>query len=201
MPMYQNTTEIVAYVDTANTSHASGERNCGHTFIVFGYGSSQYPSHGRPTWISGNIPAQTTAKIVIASANRLIELRHVCLNSKRIAEISVPAWPIPIHQTKLMMANPQAPGIVTPQIPVPFRKSHVQPITRPWATPAATIKPNNHPSCVFAVSTNPAIFCVTDLKVWPGAITAYSTVRGSIIGSTIGSMGPLVAIMPAPDAG
>src|SRR6266702_2352637 len=65
MPTYQNTTEIVAYVETANTSHASGLRNCGHTFIVFGYGNSQYPSHGRPMWISGNMPAQTTAKIVI----------------------------------------------------------------------------------------------------------------------------------------
>src|SRR5579872_4129820 len=36
MPMYQNTTEIVAYVETAKTSQASGLRNCGHTFIVFG---------------------------------------------------------------------------------------------------------------------------------------------------------------------
>src|ERR1700761_5573162 len=134
MPMYQNTTEIVAYVDTANTSHASGERNCGHTFIEFGYGSSQYPSHGRPMCKSGNIPAQHTAKIVIASANLLIELRQPCLNSSRIAEISVPAWPIPIHHTKLMIANPHAPGIVTPQIPTPFRNSHVQPITSPWAT-------------------------------------------------------------------
>src|SRR3974390_1799367 len=41
MPMYQNTTEIVAYVETANTSHSSGERNCGHTVIVLGYGNSQ----------------------------------------------------------------------------------------------------------------------------------------------------------------
>src|ERR1700734_1749516 len=88
MPMYQNTTEIVAYVETAKTSHASGLRNCGHTFIEFGYGSSQYPSHGRPMCSSGNMPAQTTAKIVMASAKRLIELRHCCLNSNRIAEMS-----------------------------------------------------------------------------------------------------------------
>ena len=100
-----------------------------------------------------------------------------------------------------MIANPQAPGIVTPQMPTPFRNSHVQPITRPMATPAATIRPKNQPSGVFDVSTIPAIFCVTDLKLWPGAMTAYSPVRGSIIGSTIGSMGPLVAIMPAPDSG
>ena len=41
MPMYQKTTEIVAYVDTANTSHINGERNCGHTVIVNGSGKSQ----------------------------------------------------------------------------------------------------------------------------------------------------------------
>src|SRR3984957_20076192 len=144
------------------------------------------------------MPAHTTAKIVIASANRLIELRQLCLNSSRIAEISVPAWPIPIHQTKLMMANPHAPGIVTPQIPTPFRNSQVQPTTTPRATPAPTIRPKNQPRGVFDVSTMPAIFCVTDLKLWPGAMTAYSPVRGSIIGASIGFF---VAIMPAPDSG
>src|SRR5580704_15569293 len=56
----------------------------------------------------GNIPAHMTAKIVIASANRLIEVRHFWCSRRRIAEISVPAWPIPIHQTKLTMANPNA---------------------------------------------------------------------------------------------
>ena len=57
------------------------------------------------------MPAQTTAKIVIASAKRLIELRQPCLKSSRMAEISVPAWPIPIHQTKLIIAKPQATGM------------------------------------------------------------------------------------------
>src|SRR6201996_5249449 len=137
MPMYQKTTEMVAYVETAKTSQASGLRNCGQTFIEFGYGSSQYPSHGRPMCSSGNMPAQHTAKIVIASAKRLIELRQPCLNSRRMAEISVPAWPIPIHQTKLMIAKPQAPGIVTPQIPTPFSTSQVNAITSSSATVAA----------------------------------------------------------------
>src|ERR1700678_1818029 len=145
------------------------------------------------------MPAQTTAKIVIASANRLIEFRHVCLNSSRIAEISVPAWPIPIHHTKLMIANPPAPGIVTPQIPTPFRKSQVSAIATSVATPPATVRPANQPSGVFDVSTMSAIICVTDLKLCPGAITAYSPVRGSIIGSSTGSfgscMGDLVAIL------
>src|ERR1019366_6485912 len=156
--------------------------------------------HGRPTWISGNRPAQHTAKIVIASANRLIEFRHVCLNSSRIAEISVPAWPMPIHHTKLMIANPHAPGIVPPQMPTPFRNSQVSAMIRKVATPPATASPPNQPHGVFDVSTMPAIFCVTDLKLWPGAITAYSPVRGSIIGSRTGStfgscMGDLVAIL------
>ena len=71
-------------------------------------------------WSSGKSPAQATANRVIASANRLIEVRHSCLSSSRIAEISVPAWPIPIHQTKLTIANPHPTGMLIPQIPTPL---------------------------------------------------------------------------------
>src|ERR1700694_3848255 len=94
-PTNQNSSETVAYVDTANTSHTSGLLNWGHTPIVFGYGTIQYASHGRPMWINGNSPAHATANSVIASANRLIDVRHVCLSSSRMAEMSVPAWPMP----------------------------------------------------------------------------------------------------------
>src|SRR5437870_7166374 len=98
-PMNQKRNETVAYVETANTSQISGLRNCGHTPIVFGYGNSQYAaSHGRPVWISGKIAAQATANSVIASAKRLIDVRQVCFSSSRMAEMSVPAWPMPIHQ-------------------------------------------------------------------------------------------------------
>jgi hypothetical protein len=51
-----------------------------------------------------------TANNVIASAKRLIEVRHCWRNNSRIAEINVPAWPIPIHQTKLMISNAQPTG-------------------------------------------------------------------------------------------
>ena len=115
--------------------------------------------------MSGKVPAQTTAKMVMASAKRLIELRQVCLKSSRMAEIRVPAWPIPIHHTKLMMAKPQAPGMVTPQMPTPLRKSQVMPTTTPRATRPPICRPINQPSGVFEVSTMPAIFCVTDLKL------------------------------------
>ena len=101
------------------------------------------------------MPAQTTAKIVIASAKRLIELRQPCLNSSRIAEISVPAWPMPIHQTKLIIAKPQATGCVMAQMPVPFRNSQVTATSSMVAPAPATLKIANQPSGVCGVSTSP----------------------------------------------
>ena len=99
----------------------SGLLKFGHSPIVFGYGNSQYTaSHGRPVWKIGKMAAQATANSVIASANRLIDVRQSCLKSSRIAEISVPAWPMPIHQTKLMMSNAQPTGMLLPQMPMPL---------------------------------------------------------------------------------
>ena len=60
-----------------------------------------------------------TAKIVIASAARLTAVRQRWRNRKRMAEINVPAWPIPIHQTKLMIAQPHMTGWFGPQMPTP----------------------------------------------------------------------------------
>ncbi len=52
--------------------------------IVFGYGKQPVDaSHGRPVWSSGNMPAQATAKSVIASAKRLIDVRHCCLEQQQ----------------------------------------------------------------------------------------------------------------------
>ena len=67
----------------------------------------------------GKIPAHITAKSVIASAARLIDVRHFCRSRNRIAEISVPAWPIPIQNTKLVMSQAQPTGWFTPQTPTP----------------------------------------------------------------------------------
>ena len=133
--------------------------------------------------------AQTTANSVIASAKRLMELRHFCLNNKRMAEINVPAWPIPIHQTKLMMANPQATGIVMAQMPVPFRNSQVTATSNSIAMLPASAKPKNHPSGVCGVSTMRVNFSVTERNVCPGAMTRCSPVTGSIMGSMPGGVG------------
>ena len=113
----------------------------------------------------GYMPAQTTANNVIASAKRLMELRQLCLKRRRIAEIRVPAWPIPIHHTKLMIAKPHATGIVRPQMPVPLRNSQVTATINMPATLPASAMPKNQPSGVCAVSTIRAIFSVAERKV------------------------------------
>ncbi len=65
------------------------------------------------------MPACITANSVMDSAKRLMDVRQSCFSSSKMAEISVPAWPIPIHHTKLTMANPQPTGIMMPHTPVP----------------------------------------------------------------------------------
>src|SRR5437868_3902140 len=82
--------------------------------------------------MSGNSDAHSTAKMVMASADRLIEVRHFWRNRKRIAEISVPAWPMPIQKTKFVMSNAQPTGTFKPQMPMPSQNSQaMQKISRP----------------------------------------------------------------------
>ena len=69
--------------------------------------------------MAGNIPAHITAKIVMASAMRLMLVRHCWRNRNRIAEISVPAWPMPTQNTKLTMSKPQNAGLLLPHTPMP----------------------------------------------------------------------------------
>ena len=122
-------------------------------------------------WISGKMPAQATAKSVIASANRLMDVRQSCLNSSRIAEISVPAWPMPIHQTKLMMAKPQPMGMLTPQIPVPFRSSQVIDINSIIDSMKPTARPKNQLYGCRRVRTIADTCSVTEANVCPGSMT------------------------------
>jgi hypothetical protein len=75
----------------------------------------------RPTWIAGKMPAAMTAKIVMASEARLIDVRHFCRNRNRIALISVPAWPMPIQNTKFTIGQPQPTGMLLPHTPTPVK--------------------------------------------------------------------------------
>ena len=125
-------------------------------------------------WNSGKIAAQATAKMVIASAKRLIDIRHCCLNSRRMAEISVPAWPMPIHQTKLMMSNAQPTGTLLPQMPMPVSSSLPSAICSPIRSARAMRKPNTQPSGVRLARGICATASVTVSKSWPGAMTGAS---------------------------
>ncbi len=44
--------------------------------------------------------------------------------------MSVPAWPMPIHQTKLTMSKPQPTGMLMPQTPTPTTRSFAIEIRR-----------------------------------------------------------------------
>ena len=109
----------------------------------------------------GNMPAQATANSVMASAKRLIELRQVCFSSSKIAEISVPAWPIPIHHTKLMMAKPHATGISMPQMPTPRMNRYVTATSRSMTNMPATINPPSQPIPMGRFRTASAMVSVT----------------------------------------
>jgi uncharacterized protein YifN (PemK superfamily) len=82
-----------------------------------------------------------------------------------MAEIRVPACPMPIHHTKLMMANPHATGLLIPQIPVPtttsFRIETMSKIVRRNPIPSPTYQPRG----VRWVKTTELILSVTDAKV------------------------------------
>ena len=86
-----------------------------------------------------------TAKIVIASAARLIDVRHFCRNRKRIAEISVPAWPIPIQKTKFVMSKAQPTGTLRPQMPMPSQKSQAMREAEARACEAEQANAIHHP--------------------------------------------------------
>src|SRR6266436_4978368 len=155
----------------ADPRQTSGLLNCGHTPIVFGYGSNQYASHGRPVWRSGKMPAQATAKSVMASAKRLMEVRHFWFSKNRMAEIKVPAWPIPIHQTKLTIAKPQPTGILMPQIPTPLVINQARATVRIITKLNEMANPATQPRDVGRVRTIELILSVTEVKVCPGPST------------------------------
>ena len=90
------------------------------------------------------MPAQATANKVMASAKRLMELRQCWLSSSRIAEISVPAWPIPIHQTKFVIAKPHITGVANAPDAYAFGEQHRhRPAGTAAADPRPTVKPAN----------------------------------------------------------
>src|SRR5437867_6288905 len=147
IPRYQKTSEIVRYVLIANTSHRSGDLKFTHSGPrELGYGMTQNASHGRPMWINGKSAAHITAKIVIASADRLIAVRHRCRSSRRIAEINVPAWPMPIQNTKLVMSKAHPTVRLRPHTPMPVAISYATMATPIVSAIVDAAKQAHHPA-------------------------------------------------------
>src|SRR5207244_7585449 len=96
-----------------------GDRKLGQIMRWLGYGISQKNSHGRPRWMIGNIAPIISAKAVITSAQRVTGRRQPAFTRRRIAEISVPAWLMPIQKTKFVMSNAQKTGELSPRTPMP----------------------------------------------------------------------------------
>ena len=86
----------------AKKSQTSGERKFGQIMPLARIREQPEASHGRPRWMIGNIAPIISANTVITSAQRVTGRRQPALTSRRIAEISVPAWLMPIQKTKLV---------------------------------------------------------------------------------------------------
>ena len=142
--------------------------------------------------------AQMTAKIVIASAARLIEVRHFWRNRKRIAEISVPAWPMPTQNTKLVMSQAQPTGTFRPQTPMPSQKSHGTPMASPCNMTSAMPKTTHQPRGVLR-SITPETISVTEWKSWPPRISGARPETG-LAGSTCAFNRPPARALGEPQA-
>src|SRR5687767_1136082 len=116
-----------------------------------------------------------TAKMVIASAERLIEVRHVWRKRKRIAEMSVPACPMPTQNTKFVMSHAQPTGWLRPQIPIPSQKSHETATPRRPRSAREGMKKNHQPIGVFR-STGSA---TTSVMAWKSGERRMSVGRVS----------------------
>src|SRR5207247_8758775 len=95
----------VRYVLIAKKSHTSGERKLGQIPRSLGYGISQNASHGRPKWMMGNIAPIISANTVMTSAHLVMGRLHRALTNRTIAEISDPAWLIPLQKTNVATKN------------------------------------------------------------------------------------------------
>src|SRR5512142_3356665 len=92
----------------------------------------------------GNKPAHITANNVMASAERFTEVRHFWRNRNRIAEISVPAWPIPTQKTKFVISKAHPTVVLSPQVPTPVAIWYAIAATPSSSSANATANPAHH---------------------------------------------------------
>jgi hypothetical protein len=78
------------------TSHSSGEKG-------WAWSTTFRTRSGRPRSRIGCTAPKPITSTVMNSADRVIDRRHSALATRRMAEMRVPAWEIPMKKTKQMM--------------------------------------------------------------------------------------------------
>src|SRR6266511_1443566 len=108
---YRYMTLPTKYVEMAKKSHriGDGHRPYRRTFSM---------RSGRPRSMMGNRTPTDSATTVMNSAIRVMGVRHPALLTRRIAEMSVPAWLIPMKKTKLLRYRPHMTFFKVGAIPV-----------------------------------------------------------------------------------
>ena len=79
-----------------------------------------------------------------------------------MAEMSVPAWPMPIHQTKLVMSKAQPTGMFNPHTPTPRRSSSKTDTRKIASSNDANPNISSQPRGVRRVRTMALIWSVTE---------------------------------------
>src|SRR5205823_15073524 len=105
-----------------------------------------------------------TANSVIASAERLIDVRHFCRSKNKMAEMSVPACPIPIQKTKLVMSQAQQTGMLFPHTPTPVEIWYPMQKSPNVAALAVMVNATHHQRGA-GCSTTPEMRSVSQLKL------------------------------------
>ena len=83
----------------------------------------------------------------------------------------MPACPMPIHQTKLTIANPHPTGTLIPQTPTPMVSRYAVANSKTKTRMKESPNPTYQNRGVRWVSTIALILSVTEAKVCPGSIT------------------------------
>src|SRR6266545_6193864 len=104
-----------------------------------------------------------------------MDVRHLARKRYRTAEIRVPACPMPIQNTKVVMYIAHIWGVRLPAAPMPTQICHAQALT-----PAARMSPTRHIQAKYLLPGMPIVRMTSRLTsahvgcavaVWPGGVT------------------------------
>ncbi len=95
--------------------------------------------------------------------------------------MSVPAWPIPIQNTKLTIANPQLTGLFTPQTPTPVINRYPTIAISTAVIAHEMPKATYHARGGLGRSTTRHTISVTDVKSWSPRTSGARRVGSSLV--------------------